>query len=181
MLCGRALNIKHLFLGGPISRPMDNSPHSLCWASGVCFTYLPFIRRNEPGVPTRARARAFGKPGKRSPDIGVILIPLTLVADRSVVMTRRFRTLRSSLLHGGSWWRSLCKAIARVLSMCILKPKLGMARYAARLLPLVSSSGDTRLVFDLPTQGMESDVYSFLVSSPLPDQEGESTTIFALS
>ena len=40
--------------------------------------------------------------------------------------------------------------------------------WSARLLPLVSSSGDTRLVFDLPAQGMESDVYSFLVSSPLP-------------
>lgn len=40
--------------------------------------------------------------------------------------------------------------------------------WSARLLPLVSSSGDMRLVFDLPAQGMESDVYSFLVSSPLP-------------
>jgi hypothetical protein len=40
--------------------------------------------------------------------------------------------------------------------------------WSARLLPLVSSSGDARLVFDLPVQGMESDVYSFLVSSPLP-------------
>jgi len=40
--------------------------------------------------------------------------------------------------------------------------------WSARLLPLVSSSGDIRLVFDLPAQGMESDVYSFLVSSPLP-------------
>jgi hypothetical protein len=40
--------------------------------------------------------------------------------------------------------------------------------WSARLLPLVSSSGDSRLVFDLPVQGMESDVYSFLVSSALP-------------
>jgi hypothetical protein len=37
--------------------------------------------------------------------------------------------------------------------------------WSARLLPLVSSSGDARLVFDLPVQGMESDVYSFVVSS----------------
>ena len=40
--------------------------------------------------------------------------------------------------------------------------------WSTQLLPLVSSSGDTRLVFDLPAQGMKSDVYSFLVSSPLP-------------
>jgi hypothetical protein len=45
--------------------------------------------------------------------------------------------------------------------------------WSARLLPLVSSSGDTRLVFDLPAQGMESDVYSFLVSAPLPGSGSE--------
>ena len=39
--------------------------------------------------------------------------------------------------------------------------------WSARLLPLVSSSGDARLVFDLPVQGINSDVYSFAVSSPL--------------
>ncbi len=50
-----------------------------------------------------------------------------------------------------------------------LETKARMAPiWSARLLPLVSSSGDARLVFDLPAQGMESDVYSFLVSSPLP-------------
>lgn len=38
--------------------------------------------------------------------------------------------------------------------------------WTARLLPLVSASGDARLVFDLPVQGIESDVYSFVVSSP---------------
>jgi hypothetical protein len=40
--------------------------------------------------------------------------------------------------------------------------------WAARLLPLISVSGDARLVFDLSVQGMESKVYSFVVSSPLP-------------
>jgi hypothetical protein len=39
--------------------------------------------------------------------------------------------------------------------------------WAARLLPLVSASGDARLVFDIPVQGVASDVYSFVVSSPL--------------
>jgi hypothetical protein len=40
--------------------------------------------------------------------------------------------------------------------------------WAARLLPLVSASGDARLVFDIPVQGVASDVYSFVVSSSLP-------------
>jgi anti-sigma factor RsiW len=40
--------------------------------------------------------------------------------------------------------------------------------WAARLLPLVSASGDARLVFDVPAQGVASDVYSFVVSSSLP-------------
>jgi hypothetical protein len=37
--------------------------------------------------------------------------------------------------------------------------------WSARLLPLVSASGDARLVFDVPVQGIRSDVYSFVVSS----------------
>ena len=41
--------------------------------------------------------------------------------------------------------------------------------WAARLLPLVSASGDARLVFDIPAQGIISDVYSFIVSSSLPE------------
>ena len=41
--------------------------------------------------------------------------------------------------------------------------------WAARLLPLVSVTGDARLVFDMPAQGLASDVYSFVVSSSLPE------------
>jgi anti-sigma factor RsiW len=37
--------------------------------------------------------------------------------------------------------------------------------WTARLLPLVSASGDARLVFDIPVPGVASDVYSFVVSS----------------
>jgi hypothetical protein len=40
--------------------------------------------------------------------------------------------------------------------------------WAARLLPLISASGDARLVFDLSVQGIESKVYSLVVSSPPP-------------
>lgn len=40
--------------------------------------------------------------------------------------------------------------------------------WTVRLLPLVSASGDARLVFDIPAQGVASDVYSFVVASSLP-------------
>ena len=40
--------------------------------------------------------------------------------------------------------------------------------WTARLLPLVSAQGDARLVFDMPAQGIASNVYSFVVSSSLP-------------
>ena len=38
--------------------------------------------------------------------------------------------------------------------------------WSARLLPIISSNGDARLVFDLPSRGIESGVYSLIVSSP---------------
>jgi len=44
--------------------------------------------------------------------------------------------------------------------------------WTARLLPLISASGDARLVFDIPAKGIASDVYSFVVSSSLPRSGG---------
>jgi hypothetical protein len=40
--------------------------------------------------------------------------------------------------------------------------------WSARLLPIVSPSGDARLVFDLPTHHFASGIYSFVVSSSSP-------------
>jgi len=42
------------------------------------------------------------------------------------------------------------------------------ALWSATLSPLVSPSGDARLMFDVPTRGIESGVYSFVISSSLP-------------
>jgi len=105
---------------------------------------------------------------KEAPILTSALIPLTLVADRS-------RGDDSQIPHIG------IKPSTRRIIVDIalqghspgpfnvhLETKAGNGPiWSARLLPLVSSSGDSRLVFDLPVQGMESDVYSFLVSSPL--------------
>jgi hypothetical protein len=41
--------------------------------------------------------------------------------------------------------------------------------WSATLLALISPSGDAKLVFDVPTQGIESDVYSFVISLASPE------------
>jgi len=53
--------------------------------------------------------------------------------------------------------------------------------WTARLLPLVSASGDARLVFDVPTQGLGSGVYSFVVSSSLPGSGNPSRYSFRIT
>ncbi len=45
------------------------------------------------------------------------------------------------------------------------------SKWSARLLPLVSPSGDTRLMFDVPARSIESGVCSFVVSSSRPQAE----------
>ena len=53
--------------------------------------------------------------------------------------------------------------------------------WTARLLPLISASGDARLVFDVPVQGLASGVYSFVVSSSLPGSENPSHYSFRIT
>ena len=106
---------------------------------------------------------------KEAPILESSLIPLTLVTDRS-------RGDDAQIPHieiKPSTQRIMVEIALQGHSPgpfdVHLETKAGNGPiWSARLLPLVSSSGDTRLVFDLPAQGMKSDVYSFLVSSPLP-------------
>jgi hypothetical protein len=53
--------------------------------------------------------------------------------------------------------------------------------WTARLLPLISASGDARLVFDVPVQGLASGVYSFVVSSSLPGSGNPSHYSFRIT
>jgi hypothetical protein len=48
----------------------------------------------------------------------------------------------------------------------------GEPLWSARLLPLISPTGDARLVFDMPAQGIKSGVYSFVVSGTSPATGG---------
>jgi hypothetical protein len=97
------------------------------------------------------------------------LVPLTLVSDRS----RGDDTQIPNIEINPSTQRIIVEIALQGHNPGSYDVQLVTARqkasiWSARLLPLVSSSGDARLVFDLPVQGMESNVYSFLVSPPLP-------------
>lgn len=97
------------------------------------------------------------------------LISLTLVADRS----------RDT---GAQVPRIRIKPSTQRIIVEIALPKGGLAScdvrlesksrktpiWTATLLPIVSPSGDARLVFDIPTQGIQSEIYSFVVSSGSP-------------
>jgi hypothetical protein len=132
--------------------------------------YISGLQKKEAGLESELAQERVHSVSlvKEAPILASSLIPLTLVADR-------YRGDDSQIPH------IEIKPSTRRIIVDIalqghspgpfnvhLETKAGNGPiWSARLLPLVSSSGDTRLVFDLPVQGMESDVYSFLVSSPL--------------
>ena len=132
--------------------------------------YISALQKKEAGLESQlAQERVHSASLVReAPILASSLIPLTLVADRSrgddsqiphiEIKPSTRRIIVDIALQGHSPGPFNVH----------LETKAGIGPlWSARLLPLVSSSGDTRLVFDLPVQGMESDVYSFLVSSPL--------------
>lgn len=97
------------------------------------------------------------------------MIPLTLVADRSrganvkiphvEIKSSTQRIIVDIALQDGASGSYDVR----------LEPKGGKGPFwSTRLLPLMSPTGDARLVFDLPTRGIESTVYSFVVSSATP-------------
>ena len=95
------------------------------------------------------------------------MVPLTLVADRS-----RAAEMPIPQVEIKSSTRRIIVEIALQSGYSgpydvHLETKGGKGPlWSARLSRLISSSGDARLLFDLPSQGIESDVYSLVVSSP---------------
>lgn len=133
--------------------------------------YISALQKKEAGLESQLAQERVHSASlvKEVPIVTSSLIPLTLVADRSrgddsqipriEIKPSTRRIIVDIALQGHSPGPFNVH----------LETKAGNGPiWSARLLPLVSSSGDTRLVFDLPVQGMESDVYSFVVSSPLP-------------
>jgi hypothetical protein len=94
------------------------------------------------------------------------MVPLILVADRS-------RTAETSVPYVD------VKSSSQRIIVEIALPSAASGPYdvrletkpgegplwSARLLPLISSTGDARLLFDMPSRGIKSGVYSLVVSS----------------
>jgi hypothetical protein len=100
------------------------------------------------------------------------MVPLTLVSDRSD-LSRTTGTQGPHIEIKPSNQRIIVEiALQSGVSGSYdvrLETKEGKGPiWSARLLPLVSASGDAQLVFLLPVQGIKSDDYSFAVSSALP-------------
>src|SRR5580765_6441904 len=133
--------------------------------------YISDIRKNQARLEAQlAQEREQSATvAKEAPVSQASMVALTLVSDRSrgdstqipniEIKPSAQRTVVEIALPGSSPGPFDVMLEARGKNQPI---------WAARLLPLVSASGDARLVFDIPVQGVASDVYSFVVSSSLP-------------
>jgi len=136
----------------------------------VSLTYISGIRKREGVLEAelvRQRERSTS-PVKEAPLSSVIV--LTLVSDRS-------RSAVEEIPH-----IDLNPSTQRIIVEIALpdgtsgpydvrlatKDEKG-AIWSAKLLPLVSPSGDARLMFDVPAQGIQSGVSSFVVTSSHPE------------
>ena len=101
------------------------------------------------------------------------VVPLTLVADRS----RGAETQIPHVEIKSSTQRIIVEIALQGAASGPYDVRLETKRgegplWSARVLPLFSTTGDARLVFDVPARGIESDVYSFVVSSGSPSTGG---------
>ena len=136
--------------------------------------YISGIRKSQARLERelaqeKERSASLVKEARLSPSA---MVPLTLVSDRSrgasripyVTITPSTQRIIVEIALQGSASGSYDLR---------LESKEGNGPvWSARLLPLVSPSGDARLVFDVPAQGVESGIYSFVVWSALPGSGG---------
>jgi hypothetical protein len=129
--------------------------------------YISALQKKEAGLEAQlAQDREHSASLKEAQVLQSSLVPLTLVSDRSrgddtqiphiEIRPSTQRIMVDIALQGHS---------PGPFDVHLETKAENGPIWSARLLPLVSSSGDARLVFDLPVRGMESDVYSFVVSS----------------
>jgi len=132
--------------------------------------YIAGLRKSQARLEAQlAQEREHSASLKEAQVLQSSLVPLTLVSDRS----RGDVTQIPEIEIKPSTQRIMVDIALQAHSPgpfdVSLETKAGNGPiWSARLLPLVSSSGDARLVFDLPVQGINPDIYSFAVSSQLP-------------
>jgi hypothetical protein len=131
--------------------------------------YVSGIRRSHARLENElAEERARSLSLLRQADLlEASMVPLTLVADRS----RGAETSIPQVDIKSSTQRIIVEIALQGAASGPYDVRLETKRgegplLSARLLPIISSNGDARLVFDLPSRGIESGVYSFVVSSP---------------
>ena len=134
----------------------------------ACLIYVSGLRRMQAYLETelaqeKERSSAFAKQAEL---LQPAIVPLTLVADRSRAAETSFPKIE-------------VKASTRRLLVEIASPSAGSGRFdvqlqskegntplwSARISPLLSDSGDARLVFDVPAEKIKSGIYSFAVMS----------------
>jgi hypothetical protein len=138
----------------------------------VSLAYISGIRKREGVLEAelvRERERS-ASPVKEAPLLQSSVIALTLVSDRS-------RSAVGEIPHidlNPSTQRIIVEiALPDGTSgpydvRLVTKDEKG-AIWSAKLLPLVSPSGDARLMFDVPAQGIQPGVSSFVVTSSHPE------------
>jgi hypothetical protein len=141
---------------------------ALVLISIVSLMYVTGVRRSQARVEAelaRERERSVTL-AQQAELLQPSMVPLTLVANRSrgagtripqvEIKSSTRRIIVDIALQGGASGPYDVR----------LETKEGKGPlWSARLLPIVAPTGDARLVFDVPARGIESDAYSFVVSS----------------
>jgi len=137
--------------------------------------YITAIRRNQARLQeelAQEREHAVSLLNQTA-QLQAPMVPLTLVADRSRGTGPRIPQIQIS----PSTRRIIVEIAlpAGASGSYDVRLETGDGKrplWSSRLLPLISTAGDARLVFDLPTEGLSSDVYSFAVSSATSSTSG---------
>jgi hypothetical protein len=138
----------------------------------VSLVYISGIRKRAGVLEAelvRERQRS-ASPVKEEPRLQSSVIALTLVSDRS-------RSAVGEIPHidlNPSTQRiiveiALPDGTSGPYDVRLATKDEKAATWSAKLLPLVSPSGDARLMFDVPAQGIQSGVSSFVVTSSHPE------------
>jgi hypothetical protein len=130
--------------------------------------YIAGLRRDNARLHAelarRQQQTAAGLP-QQTAQLESTMVPLALVADRSRGASQRIPRIEITPSTQRLIVEIALQGAASDPYDIRLETKSGEGPlWSARLLPLVSNSGDARLVFDVPAGKINSDVYSFAVS-----------------
>jgi hypothetical protein len=149
---------------------------ALLLITAASLIYLTSIRRSRAALESelaQERGRSATRLKQLQP-LQAAMVSLTLVADRSrgasahipqlEIKSSTRRIIVDIALQGGG---------SGPYDVRLEDPSGEGSLWSARLLPLISPTGDARLLFDLPAQEIKSGIYFFVVSSTSPGMESQ--------